>query len=250
ARPQGSPSPRALAAELRAGLQRLADPAGPARARTYFREPVEVLGVGTSDLRRLVREAHRRVARVWGLREGLAACELLLRDRRLEVRAAGLVFLGQFRERFDASIFPAVRRWLASNRCDSWASVDALCSEVLWPLLESRPSLLARTWRWTASPGRWDRRAALVSLVRMARRGERLHFVYSVALRLLGDEEDLVQKACGWLLREAGKTDPRRLEAFLRRHGSGIRRTTLRYAIERFPAAKRRALLASTRRGA
>ena len=249
-RPQDPPSPRALAAELRAALERLADSAAARQARKYFREPVEVLGVGTPDLRRLVREAHRQVARAWGLREALTACDLLLRDRRVEVKGAGLVLLGRFRRRFEPSVIPVVERWLTSNRCDSWASVDALCSEVLWPLLESHPALLARTRRWASSPNRWVRRASLVALVLMARRGERLPFVYSIALRLLGDDEDLVQKPCGWLLREAGKTDPRRLESFLRRHGPRIPRTTLRYAIERFPAGKRRALLASTRRRA
>ncbi len=250
ARPQASPLPRTLAAELRVGLERLAHSAGARQARAYFREPVEVLGVGTPDLRRLVRETHRRAARGWALREALTACALLLRDRRTEVKAAGLVLLGRFRRGFEASMFPAVEGWLVSDLCDSWASVDALCSEVLWPLLESHPSLLARTSRWASSPNRWVRRAAVVSLVPMARRGERLPLAYSLARRLLGDGEDLVQKPCGWLLREAGKTDARGLEAFLRRHGPRIPRTTLRYAIARFPGAKRRALLESTRRRA
>ncbi|MCI0586656.1 MAG: DNA alkylation repair protein [Planctomycetes bacterium] len=249
-RPQVPPSPRALALELRKDLERLADSAAARQAGTYFREPVEVLGVGTPDLRRLVREAHRRVARAWGLREALTACDLLLRDRRVEVKGAGLVLLGRFRRRFEPSVIPVVERWLTADRCDSWASVDALCSEVLWPLLDLHPFPLARTGRWASSPNRWVRRASLVSLVPMARRGERLPFVYSVALRLLDDKEGLVQKACGWLLREAGKTDASRLEAFLRRHGPRVRRTTFRYAIERFPAAKRAALLVSTRTGA
>ena len=246
-RPKHGPSPRALAAGLRAGLERLADPAGAKQALTYFREPVEVLGISTPVLRRLVREAHRGAARAWGLPQALEACDLLLRDPRLEVKGAGLVLLGRFRRAFKPSMFRAVASWLSSNRCDSWATVDALCGEVLSPLLAMHPALLARTWRWTASRNRWMRRASLACLVRMARRGERLHYVYSVALRLVSDEEDLVQKACGWLLREAGKTDARRLEAVLRRHGPRIRRTALRYAIERFPPAKRRELLAATR---
>jgi 3-methyladenine DNA glycosylase AlkD len=64
---------------------------------------------------------------------------------------------------------------------------------------------------------------------------------------LLPYPEDLIHKANGWLLREAGKADPRRLEAFLLEHGSRIPRTTLRYAIERFSPAKRKSLLAKTK---
>lgn len=64
---------------------------------------------------------------------------------------------------------------------------------------------------------------------------------------LRSDREDLIQKAAGWLLREAGKTDERRLELYLRRNGADLARTTLRYAIERFPVTRRREILLRTR---
>jgi 3-methyladenine DNA glycosylase AlkD len=78
--------------------------------------------------------------------------------------------------------------------------------------------------------------------------GERLEAAYEVVREHLGDPEDLIHKAVGWLLRECGKTDMKRLRRFLLRHGSEIPRTTLRYAIERFPAAQRARLLRVTRR--
>jgi hypothetical protein len=58
----------------------------------------------------------------------------------------------------------------------------------------------------------------------------------------------LIRKAVGWLLREAGKADAGRLERYLRANGPRIPRITLRYAMERFPPAKRRALLKITKR--
>jgi 3-methyladenine DNA glycosylase AlkD len=81
----------------------------------------------------------------------------------------------------------------------------------------------------------------------MARKGERLDAAYGVAASLLGDREDLIHKAAGWLLREAGKTDSIKLETFLLTHGPKVPRTTLRYAIERMPEKKRRRILAATR---
>lgn len=60
-------------------------------------------------------------------------------------------------------------------------------------------------------------------------------------------DDDLIHKANGWLLREAGKADPKRLEKFLLDNGPAIPRTTLRYAIERFPESRRKALLRKTR---
>jgi 3-methyladenine DNA glycosylase AlkD len=86
-----------------------------------------------------------------------------------------------------------------------------------------------------------------VSLIPALRRGAGLDLAYDIAQTLHADDEDLIQKAVGWMLREAGKPDAARLERYLRARGPAIPRTTLRYAIERFPAARRRALLASTR---
>jgi 3-methyladenine DNA glycosylase AlkD len=96
----------------------------------------------------------------------------------------------------------------------------------------------------------WVRRAAAVSLVRLAARGIALDEAYQVASALRSDGEDLIHKAAGWLLREAGRTDAARLERYLLANGRSIPRTTLRYAIERFPAVKRRELLLATRAGA
>ena len=87
----------------------------------------------------------------------------------------------------------------------------------------------------------WVRRASVVGLIPRARRGESLDLVYDIAGRLHGDQEDLIQKAVGWTLREAGKTDLPRLERYLRANGAAIPRTTLRYAIERFPSRRRAA---------
>jgi 3-methyladenine DNA glycosylase AlkD len=91
------------------------------------------------------------------------------------------------------------------------------------------------------------RRAALVTLVPLARRGRFLELTYELAREHFSDREDLIHKATGWLLREAGKTDMPRLKRFVLRHGPAIPRTALRYAIERFPSKERAGLLEATR---
>jgi 3-methyladenine DNA glycosylase AlkD len=83
----------------------------------------------------------------------------------------------------------------------------------------------------------------MVSTFAELRKG-RTAATFQVAERLLGDPHDLIHKAMGWLLREAGKRSQAELLAFLRRHYAQLPRTTLRYAIERLDPIDRRQWLA------
>jgi 3-methyladenine DNA glycosylase AlkD len=114
-------------------------------------------------------------------------------------------------------------------------------------LLLMYPDLVERIKPWAFHPNRWVKRASAVSFIKLARRGEYLPAVYEISASLFPVDDDLVHKANGWLLREAGKRDAGRLERFLLERGPSIPRTTLRYAIERFPEKRRRALLEKTR---
>ena len=97
------------------------------------------------------------------------------------------------------------------------------------------------------NPNRWVKRASAVSFIKLARRGIHLDAIYDIAVRLFPVQDDLIHKATGWLLREAGKADAPRLRAFLLKHGPAIPRTSLRYAIERFSETERKSLLAKTK---
>jgi 3-methyladenine DNA glycosylase AlkD len=118
-----------------------------------------------------------------------------------------------------------------------------MCGVVIGPLLVSYPALSREMRTWSMHTNMWVRRASIVGLLHPVRRGHTLDLVYDIAKRLHADDEDLVQKAVGWGLREAGKVDSARLEKYLRANVRGIPRTTLRYAIERFEPGKRKQLL-------
>ena len=179
----------------------------------------------------------------------MAFADVLIVDRHLEAKSVGIEVVARYRRDFTPRLLPAWKRWLADNHSANWATTDAICGALIGPLLLQHPALAERMRAWARDRNMWVRRASIVGLIRAARRGESLDLVVRHRRgACTRTTEDLIQKAVGWTLREAGKTDMARLERYLRANGPAIPRTTLRYAIERFPEAKRRALLAATQR--
>ena len=238
-----------LAQQALQQLQAVADPKVAAQAQVYFKahEEVHFLGVNAPNVRQIERALFQQIKGQWTLAEACAFSDVLLQDRRQEVKTVGILLLARFHKSFVPELFDQFATWLGQNLCANWALTDALSGYVIALLLRRCPELLPRLTVWTQAENLWVRRAAAVSLVPLARKGEHLEVAYDIATRLFPYPEDLIHKAVGWLLRDAGKTDPARLQTFLLKHGSRIPRTTLRYAIERFPASERKRLLELTR---
>jgi 3-methyladenine DNA glycosylase AlkD len=88
----------------------------------------------------------------------------------------------------------------------------------------------------------WERRIAIIATYHFIKK-KAFSETLKISERLLSDKEDLIHKAVGWMLREVGKRDLEIEEAFLKVHYKSMPRTMLRYAIERFPEAKRQRYL-------
>jgi 3-methyladenine DNA glycosylase AlkD len=249
-RPAGEkPKPAALAREAARLLAAAGDPAAARQLRTYFKshEDIRAFGVKTARFREIAADLHAQVRGTWRLRDAVAFADVCLARREYEIKSAGIAMLARFEKEYEACLLHRLQRWIAAGYLDNWASVDSTAGNVVTPLLERFPALVPELMGWSASRTMWLRRMSVVPLVPFARHGKCLDEAYRVVESLLGDPEDLMHKATGWLLREAGKTDAARLEKFLLRHGPAVPRTTLRYAIERFPPAQRKRLLAATR---
>ena len=121
---------------------------------------------------------------------------------------------------------------------NNWDLVDLSCYPLVgtWLLDKDRSLLydLARNGK-----NIWEQRIGMVSTMQFIRHGQTAD-TYAIAEILLGHKHDLIQKAVGWLLREAGKRNPDELRQWLRSRTCMMHRTTLRYAIEKFPESERR----------
>jgi 3-methyladenine DNA glycosylase AlkD len=242
-------NPAGIARQVKRRLAELGRPAGTFDAQRYFRD-TGTLGfhnIGTGRVRQMARELVREQGNAWSVREALQLAHILVQDRFLETKGFGIEVLARYRRDFTPALLPVWKQWLAAGYASNWATTDAICGLLIGPLVLAHPQLAPKLAGWVTHRSVWVRRAAAVGLIPLLRRGQALPLGYQVARQLHGDDADLIQKAAGWMLREAGKADPVRLERYLRQNGPRIPRTTVRYAIERFPPALRVELLEATR---
>jgi len=128
---------------------------------------------------------------------------------------------------------------------NNWDLVDCSAPQIVGAYLADKPRDTLYTL--IASPNLWERRIALVATYGLITLGQTAD-IYALAALVLDDREDLIHKAAGWMLREAGKrVDEPDLLTFLNNHAPAMPRTMLRYAIERLPPKTRSHYLALPR---
>ncbi len=214
------------------------------------------LGLKVPQTRLVVRESRLRVE--------LGEIERLLASPWHEVRLAGFLLLAEemkaaLPRRRCAQADAAARReeiarfYLAhARRADNWDLVDLSCPAIvgawlLHPTPDGRMPDRSVLDRLAASDCLWEQRIAVVSTLALIRERQ-FDDTLRIVTRLLPHPHDLIHKAMGWMLREAGKRDTETLRAYLAEHAPDMPRTTLRYAIERLNEAERRSWLAVRKR--
>jgi len=236
------PSAKALSDALR----NLANPAKARVLRSFFKtgpgqyaEGDQFLGVMVPQTRALVREFKRLTPE---------KAFPLVKSKWHEERLAGLLLWVQSFEKGDEAMRTRVFDLYISNLAfvNNWDLVDLSAPQIVGEsVAPGRNGLLLRLAR---SPVLWERRVAVVATLALIRRKE-FKATQDLCRRLMRDPEDLMHKACGWMLREIGKRDRSCLTAFLMRHAPEMPRTMLRYAIEHYPEAERQKFLAAKKSG-
>jgi 3-methyladenine DNA glycosylase AlkD len=117
------------------------------------------------------------------------------------------------------------------DRINTWDLVDRSAIYVVGGYLFDKPRRIL--FKLARSKYMWERRTAIVSTAYFIRQGD-VDDAFRIAELLLEDDQDLIHKATGWMLRFAGDKDRQRLAHFLDKHAATMPRVALRYAIEHF----------------
>jgi 3-methyladenine DNA glycosylase AlkD len=163
----------------------------------------------------------------------------LLQNKVHEVRLVALfILVAQYKAADIKEKENIVKFYLENTKyVNNWDLVDTSAHQILGDFLidkTDRKILLTLSH----SKDLWEQRIAIVATFAFIRRGE-LDWTYKIVDTLNKHTHDLIHKACGWMLREAGKKDEKRLKEYLDKKASTLPRTILRYAIERFPEKER-----------
>jgi 3-methyladenine DNA glycosylase AlkD len=229
-----------MTAAIQQELESLADPRHAAILQRFFKtgpgdygEGDRFRGIRVPVLRKLVRE-YRHLPQ--------AAAESLLPTDFHEDRLLALLLLIDRYYRGDDAVRGGIHRFYLKHTgwVNNWDLVDASAPHLVGHYLQDRPK--GPLTRLAASGILWGRRIAILATLHFIKQGD-LNETFRIAALLLRDPEDLIHKAVGWMLREAGKRDVSAAEAFLGAHYPQMPRTMLRYSIERFPEPRRQAYL-------
>ncbi len=227
--------------EIKKRLARDANPKRVDAVQKFFRTGPGEYGEGDVFISVTVPQT-RKVAREF--RDApIEVIEKLLTSKIHEERLLALII---FTEKFPRGDEATRKRiydiYLDNTRhVNNWDLVDASAYKIVgaWLFERSRKPL----YKLARSKSMWEQRISIVSTYYFIKRGE-LDDTFAISDLLLHHEHDLIHKAVGWMLREAGKQDEKMLVDFLASRYQSMPRTMLRYAIEKFPEKKRRAYLA------
>jgi 3-methyladenine DNA glycosylase AlkD len=123
---------------------------------------------------------------------------------------------------------------------NNWDLVDTTCHKIIGAYLVDKDRKIL--YKWAKSKSLWIRRISIISTFAFIRHND-LKDALKLSQILIKDKEDLMHKAVGWVLREVGKKDKKKLEQFIDQNIKIMPRTMLRYSIEKFPPAQRKKIL-------
>jgi 3-methyladenine DNA glycosylase AlkD len=243
-RPPAARASKVSVAQVRREVRALSDPERARNLQRFFKTGPGEYGEGDRFLGLTVPMIRGVANRFETL--PLEDARALLASRYHEERLLALLLLVRQYERGDDSRRTEVFRLYMENLryVNNWDLVDLSAPGIVGRQLRTGDRKLLDGM--ARSPVLWERRIAVLATFEWIREGD-VKDALRIAALLVSDQEDLIHKAVGWMLREMGKRDLEAERRFLRKYAHVMPRTMLRYAIERFPEAERKRWLKAKR---
>jgi 3-methyladenine DNA glycosylase AlkD len=218
---------------IRAELRTNADEKTISNYQHFFKEAVKFYGVSLGTVDKIANNYWKEIKSL-NKQEIFNLCEDLFRSDYSEEAVVASVWTPKLTDKFERNDLALFRRWI-DTYINDWAKCDGFCNHTIGNFVKKYPESINEVIIWTASPNKWMKRAAAVSLVIPARKGQFLEEVFIISDRLLMDKDDMVQKGYGWMLKEASKSHQDDVYQYVLQHRKDMPRTALRYAIEKMP---------------
>lgn len=228
---------------LRTDYRKLANPDDVPNLNRFFKTGAGEYGEGDKFLGIRVPETRKAVKRFRD--ESLRTVTSLLASPYHEERLLAALMLVDRYERGDDETRGQVYELYMGHRdgLNNWDIIDSSAHKIVGPWLQDRDR--KPMYELVESNSLWDRRIAIIATYHYIRTSD-FTDTMKIAAQLRDDNEDLIHKAVGWMLREVGNRDREVEEKFLAKHYRKMPRTMLRYAIEKFPERRRKAYLNGT----
>ena len=222
---------------IRRELKDTADPEIRKISQRFFKEPITCYGMKTAAVNAIAKRYWKEIKQqdkhyIFNL------CEELYRSGYLEESFIVSEWAHRLSDRYEREDLAVFWHWI-DTYITNWASCDGFCNHTMGDFIEKFPEAIDELKAWTRSDNRWMRRAAAVSLIVPAKHGRFLDESIEIASLLLTDNDDMVQKGYGWLLKEASRKHSDEVFSFVMANKRKMPRTSLRYAIELMPKERK-----------
>jgi 3-methyladenine DNA glycosylase AlkD len=226
---------------MREELSGLADQKTIANYGRFFKEAVTFYGVNTRVADKLGKKYLAEIKNR-SKKEVFELCDDLFKADYCEEAFIACDWVYSRHKEYQPGDFATFENWI-NQYINNWAKCDTLCNHSVAAFIDMYPEYLKNLKRWARSENRWVKRAAAVTLIVPAKEGRYLKDIFEIADILLLDEDDLVQKGYGWMLKATSQSHQAPVFDYVMQHKARMPRTALRYAIEKMPEGlKKRAM--------
>lgn len=199
----------------------------------FFKHEIKCYGVSNPESQKIGREYILRLKKqtkeqIWGV------CEELFRSEYLEESLIACQIALAQKKLFTEKDFDVFESWVM-RYINNWAECDTFCNKVIGEMMFRFPNTVERVKSWSLSENLWVRRASAVSFIYPGKRNTYVDDQFEIALILLEDKEDMVQKGYGWMLKVLSSARLHEVFGFVQTYKARMPRTALRYAIEKMP---------------